>query len=485
MKQLFDIMKNSLKSEFEIDVDNDDITLKLIHLSNDPVKMDIAIKLMAEKLESKLQYEGLLNYISQQKIKWQLDEWILSMLESQKSAIVANLPDVSGADLESIVSVSTAEPKPEEQQSNTIAGEAEQPAINERVKMYLDGRLRFSQLQRGFEVELINGSASSLILRKTDSDYMALSSRLLNEDYLLQIAEIMVKNAPDNSAFTIHLPPSMATRKHQDQKRYVSMMQDALIKAGAPKDAIKLPIDLEPKAPKSEQARDPHKNAPLSKEDKEFVDRFTGTNIKNRFFKYLDRDKKSPSKNPWINFETLCKTEGARVVKGMIDDGFAWAPNAKLADKVFAINKYIDDTMRKNPDDYFGVIAVESDDGGIAFKPDSKPFAMTHVYDIEATEKQLNMIKKLGFADDVIDDLVEGVDVMVEAKRRTAAESLKQEYEKEAATQPQPYPEYYEHHMSEPNYSSAPEYNRVTPTSAVPKDVPNDLPPQPSPKVGF
>ncbi|MCY9861188.1 hypothetical protein OTK49_01440 [Vibrio coralliirubri] len=481
MKQSLDAIKNSLISEFYIDAEKDDLTLKLIHISNDPVKRELAIKIMADELKSKLQYEELLNFVSEKKIRWQLDDWISSMLKSEKDALISGLPDYADSDLESVVSVSPSEPKPEDNHSaSDEMGAAEKAGINQNVKKHLDGRLRFTELQRGFEVELINDDGAELILRKTDNDYMALSTRLLDKEYLMQIAEIMVKNADENSTFTIHVPKSLEARSPEEQKHYVSMMQDALIRAGAPKQSMSLPFELKPKGKSKDQAADES----LSKEDKDFIDQFTGTNIKNRFFQYLDRDKKSPSKNPWINFETLCKTEGARVIKSMLADEYAWTPNAKLSDKVFAINKFIDDTLANNPDDYFGVMAIENDDGGISFKPDSKPFAMTHVYGIDATPNQLNMIKKLGYTDDVIDGLLERVKTMAESMKQSAASSFQEEYNKEAASQQSTH-EHEPQVANERNHSNMNEMNQGETASATPKGEPNDLPPQPSPKPSF
>ncbi|ELP5899815.1 hypothetical protein QTV49_001716 [Vibrio vulnificus] len=426
MQPYLDDIYSFLEDEYDINPNNSDLAVRLLALVQDEDSRRRIIEKSSKSFESKENLDSFLNN-DMSLFEEEIHSWIRRFIEREREAIEDLFVDFA-----TIVKVSCQKPVPEIKEIKGYSldedeSESESPEFNQNIKNWLDtGEFEFVGHSRGFKVFHTDGNNRTQILNKVDDNYSANINRLFDKKYLLQVAEIIVKNSDDGDFFTIQIPQAIAQHKTVDeQNKYLSMMKAALEKVGAPSN--KIVIDGAPVKQMEEVIEDPIPN----KHD-EFKEKYTGTPLKDRFFEYLDRDTSRPSRNPWINFERLCSVEGARVLALMKEEKeVSWLPSHSVGEKVSAINEFIDNITKEDPEQYFGVVAVVNAEGGVGFRPDTKPFAMKYVYDLEPTGSQLNFIKSSEFTTVEIEELITEMDEESKRELTNASDGINRTYRNE------------------------------------------------------
>lgn len=430
MRPYLDGIKSLLEDEFDINPNNSDLSVKLLSLVQDEERREKIISKISREFETK---ENLGLFLRNGKSSIDNDEiksWIYRFIERERESI-----ENFFVDLTPIVSVSSKNPVPDQKESNGYSLDSNISSASEynsNVRNWFDsGSFEFVGHSRGFKVFHNDGDKRTQIINKVDSNYSANINRLFDKKYLLQVAEIILKNSEEGDFFTIKVPQAIAQSKTiEEQNKYISMMKSALEKVGVP--ATKIVIDGAKAKDTKSDLEDIKDDNFSSTESNEFKDKYTGSPLKDRFFEYLDRDTKRPSRNPWINFDRLCSIEGVRVLELMrSNEGTSWLPSYTVNEKVSAINEFIDNLTKEDPSQYFGVVAVVTANGDIGFRPDTKPFAMKHVYDIEPTGSQLNFIRSSEFTTSEIEELIIEMDNDSKIELTNANKELKETYQNE------------------------------------------------------
>lgn len=425
MRPYLDNICSFLEDEFDINPNNSDLSVKLLALVQDEERRGRIIEKSSKTLENKENLDSFLNHDKSLFEEQEIYSWIRRFIEREREAIEDLFVDFTP-----IVTVSSQKPTPAIKEFKDYSldnDESKSPEFNQNIKNWLDtGGFEFVGHSRGFKVFHTEGNNRTQILNKVDDSFSANINRLFDKKYLLQVAEIILKNSDEGDFFTIKVPQAIAQHKTLDeQNKYVSMMKAALEKVGAPSN--KIVIDGAPVKQNKEIIED---SSP--KKHDEFREKYTGSPLKDRFFEYLDRDTKRPSRNPWINFDRLCSVEGARVLELMKEEqGASWLPSHSVSEKVSAINEFIDNLTKEDPEQYFGVVAIVNSEGGIGFRPDTKPFAMKHVYDVEPTGSQLNFIKSSEFSTVEIEELIIEMDEESKRELTNASDGINRTYQNE------------------------------------------------------
>ena len=319
-------------------------------------------------------------------------------------------------------------------------------SLAKSVKNHLGGSLSFESDQNGFTLYNIKENEKLKILTKSENRFYAVPNKLLDQTYVNQCAEVIVKSSQKDAIFKIKVPASILEK---DKDTYVNLMVSGLKLAGAEIRNIK----CEGFALNQEQNKNNDNPIPASSVPEDNAASVPEDNaaspLKDRFSKYLDEEKKTPAGNPWIDFKGMCEGEGIRAINDMIDNDKGWNSTASISDKIHAINDFIQEMTSKDPDNFYGVVAIKGRNDDICFKPSTSPFVMDYVYGIEITDNQRYSISKLQITSSSIDGVISDLESALQQKRDEADKVIQQAYDEER-------------HKSEPDLSPLNQYDPNT-----------------------